>query len=145
MQRLRYLRRVAIGLTTLAVVAFTLGSTALPAAAAKKPVIPSQSQVDKANADAQAKATQIGQTEAQLAAANASLLKLNDQVETLVEAYDGANAKVDAAQQQLADSAERPGGCGKSASQRADSDERVRRRQLPRRERARQAQCADDL
>jgi cell wall-associated NlpC family hydrolase len=101
-QQLRYFRRAALVVTTLAVVAFTLGSTALPASAAKKPVIPSQSQVDKANADAQAKATQIGQTEAQLAAANASLLKLNDQVETLVEAYDGANAKVDAAQQQLA-------------------------------------------
>jgi cell wall-associated NlpC family hydrolase len=101
-QQLRYFRRAALVVTTLAVVAFTLGSTALPASAAKKPVIPSQSQVDKANADAQAKAVQIGQTEAQLAAANASLLKLNDQVETLVEAYDGANAKVDAAQQQLA-------------------------------------------
>jgi cell wall-associated NlpC family hydrolase len=101
-QQLRYFRRAALVVTTLAVVAFTLGSTALPASAAKKPVIPSQSQVDKANADAQAKAVQIGQTEAQLAAANASMLKLNDQVETLVEAYDGANAKVDAAQQQLA-------------------------------------------
>jgi cell wall-associated NlpC family hydrolase len=101
-QRLRYFRRAGFVLATLAVVAFTLGSTALPASAAKKPVIPSQTQVDKANADAQAKAVQIGQTEAQLAAANASLLKLNDQVETLVEAYDGANAKVDAAQQQVA-------------------------------------------
>ena len=101
MQRLRYFRHAALAVTTLAVVAFTIGSTALPASAAKKPVIPSQSQIDKANAAAQAKAVQIGQTEAELAAANASLLKLNDQVESLVEAYDGANAKVDAAQQQL--------------------------------------------
>jgi cell wall-associated NlpC family hydrolase len=100
-QRLRYFRHAALAVTTLAVVAFTIGSTALPASAAKKPVIPSQSQIDKANAAAQAKAVQIGQTEAELAAANASLLKLNDQVESLVEAYDGANAKVDAAQQQL--------------------------------------------
>jgi cell wall-associated NlpC family hydrolase len=100
-QRLRYFRHAALAVTTLAVVAFTIGSTALPAAAAKKPVIPSQSQIDNANAAAQAKAVQIGQTEAELAAANASLLKLNDQVESLVEAYDGATAKVDAAQQQL--------------------------------------------
>jgi cell wall-associated NlpC family hydrolase len=88
--------------TTIAIVVGAIGSTALPAAAAKKPVIPSQSQVDKANAAAQAKAAQIGQTEAQLAAANASLDKLNNQVEAVVEAYDGAMAKVDAAQQRLA-------------------------------------------
>ena len=89
-------------LTTLAIVVGAIGSTALPAAAAKKPVIPSQSQVDKANAATQAKAQQIGQAEAQLAAANASLDKLNNQVEAVVEAYDGAMAKVDAAQQHLA-------------------------------------------
>jgi len=98
----RYLRRAALVTTTLAIVAGAIGSTASPAAAAKKPVIPSQSQVDKANAAAQAKASQIGQTEAQLAAANASLDKLNNQVEAVVEAYDGAMAKVDAAQLQLA-------------------------------------------
>jgi cell wall-associated NlpC family hydrolase len=96
------LRRAALAATTLAIVAGAIGSTALPAAAAKKPVIPSQSQVDTANAAAQAKASQIGQTEAQLAAANASLDTLNNQVEAVVEAYDGAMAKVDAAQQQLA-------------------------------------------
>ncbi|HEY5455662.1 MAG TPA: C40 family peptidase [Acidothermaceae bacterium] len=89
-------------MTTLAIVVGAIGSTALPAAAAKKPVIPSQSQVDKANAATQAKAQQIGQAEAQLAAANASLDKLNNQVEAVVEAYDGAMAKVDAAQQHLA-------------------------------------------
>jgi cell wall-associated NlpC family hydrolase len=100
-QRLRYFRHAAMAVTTVAVVAFTIGSTALPASAAKKPVIPSQSQIDNANAAAQAKAVQIGQTEAELAAANASLLNMNAQVESLVEAYDGANAKVDAAQQQL--------------------------------------------
>ncbi len=98
----RGLRRAALAITTLAIVAGAIGSTALPAAAAKKPVIPSQSQVDKANAAAQSKAQQIGQTEAQLAAANASLDKLNNQVEAVVEAYDGAMAKVVAAQQQLA-------------------------------------------
>ena len=107
----RTARRAALGFTTLAIVVGAIGGTALPAAAAKKPVvpsqsqklvIPSQSQIDKANAAAQAKAQQIGQTEAQLAAANASLNKLNDQVEAVVEAYDGAMAKVDAAQQQLA-------------------------------------------
>jgi cell wall-associated NlpC family hydrolase len=98
----RYVRRVALATTTFAIVVGAIGSTALPAAAAKKPVIPSQSQIDKANAAAQAKAAQIGQTEAQLAAANASLTKLNNQVEAVVEAYDGAMAKVDAAQQQLA-------------------------------------------
>lgn len=97
-----HLRRAAFAITTLAIVAGAIGSTALPAAAAKKPVIPSQSQVDSANAAAQAKAQQIGQTEAQLAAANASLDKLNNQVEAVVEAYDGAMAKVDAAQQKLA-------------------------------------------
>jgi len=98
----RYLRRVALATTTLAIVAGAIGSTAMPAAAAKKPVIPSQSQVDQANAAAQAKAQQIGQTEAQLAAANASLNTLNNQVEAVVEAYDGATAKVDAARQRLA-------------------------------------------
>jgi cell wall-associated NlpC family hydrolase len=77
----------------------TLGTTAVPASASKKPVIPSQSQVDQANANAHAKAVQIGQTEAQLAAANASLQTLNDQVESLVEAYNGAMAHVQAAQQ----------------------------------------------
>ena len=66
-------RRAALVDRTLAIVVGAIGSTALPAAAAKKPVIPSQSQVDKANAATQAKAQQIGQTEAQLAAANASL------------------------------------------------------------------------
>lgn len=100
--QLRRARRAGLALTTLAIVAGVIGSTALPAAAAKKPVIPSQSQIDTANAAAQAKAQQIGQTEAQLAAANASLDKLNNQVEAVVEAYDGAMAKVDAAQQQLA-------------------------------------------
>jgi cell wall-associated NlpC family hydrolase len=91
-----------LAVTALAIVVGAIGSTALPASAAKKPVIPSQSQVDGANAAAQAKAQQIGQTEAQLAAANASLDKLNNQVEAVVEAYDGAMAKVDAAQQHLA-------------------------------------------
>jgi cell wall-associated NlpC family hydrolase len=98
----RYVRRAALATTTLAIVVGSIGSTAMPAAAAKKPVIPSQSQVDKANAAAQSKAAQIGQTEAQLAAANASLDKLNNQVEAVVEAYDGAMAKVAAAQQQVA-------------------------------------------
>jgi len=98
----RTARRAGLVLTTLAIVVGAIGSTALPAAAAKKPVIPSQSQVDKANAATQAKAQQIGQAEAQLAAANASLDKLNNQVEAVVEAYDGAMAKVDAAQQHLA-------------------------------------------
>jgi cell wall-associated NlpC family hydrolase len=98
----RSARRAGLAVTTLAIVVGAIGSTALPASAAKKPVIPSQSQVDGANAAAQAKAQQIGQTEAQLAAANASLDKLNNQVEAVVEAYDGAMAKVDAAQQNLA-------------------------------------------
>ena len=107
----RIARRAGLALTTLAIVVGAIGSTALPAAAAKKPVtpsqsqkpvIPSQSQIDTANAVAQAKAQQIGQTEAQLAAANTSLDKLNNLVEAVVEAYDGAMAKVTAAQQQLA-------------------------------------------
>jgi cell wall-associated NlpC family hydrolase len=95
------LRRAALASAVLAIVAATLGSTAAPAAAAKKPVIPSQTQVDKAKADAQAKAAQIAATQAQLAAANASLDQLNAQVESVVEAYDGAMAKVAAAQQQV--------------------------------------------
>jgi cell wall-associated NlpC family hydrolase len=92
-------RRSAIAAAALSIIVATLGATAPPASAAKKPEIPSQSQVDRANADAQAKAVQIGQTVASLAAANASLAKLNDQVEALVEAYNGAMANVDAAQQ----------------------------------------------
>ena len=110
-------RRAVICCTVLAVVFGALSMGATPAIAAKqptppaatkqptppttskKPVIPSQSQIDKANVDAQAKATQIGQTQAQLAAANVSLQSLNDHVEMLVEAYDHATADVDAAQQ----------------------------------------------
>jgi cell wall-associated NlpC family hydrolase len=92
-------RRSMIAAAAMSIVVAALGVTALPASAAKKPVIPSQSQVDRANADAQAKAVQIGQTVANLAAANASLVKLNDQVEALVEAYNGAMANVEAAQQ----------------------------------------------
>ena len=95
----RYLRKgTAVG-TAAAV--FSLGAGVLgvaPAWAAKKPVIPSQSQVDQANAATQAKAVQIGQTEAELAAANAMLDKLNGQVELAVEKYDGAAAKLQAAQ-----------------------------------------------
>jgi cell wall-associated NlpC family hydrolase len=93
-------RRSMIAAAAMSIAVAALGATALPASAAKKPpVIPSQSQVDRANADAQAKAVQIGQTVANLAAANASLVKLNDQVEALVEAYNGAMANVEAAQQ----------------------------------------------
>jgi len=95
------LRRAALATTALAIVAATLGGTAGPAAAAKKPVIPTQSQVDQAKADAQAKAAQIAAAEAQLAAANASLDQLNAHVESVVEAYDGAMARVAAAQQQV--------------------------------------------
>lgn len=110
-------RRAVICCTVLAVVfgALSMGATQAiaakqptppaatkqptPPTTSKKPVIPSQSQIDKANVDAQAKATQIGQTQAQLAAANVSLQSLNDHVEMLVEAYDHATADVDAAQQ----------------------------------------------
>ncbi len=115
-------RRAVICCTALAVVFGALSMGATPAVAAKsptpsptakpatpsstakqptskKPVIPSQGQIDKANADAQAKALQIAQAQAQLTAANASLQTLNDHVEMLVEAYDHANADVDAAQQ----------------------------------------------
>src|SRR5450755_2168711 len=95
------LRRAALATPALAIVAATLGSTAGPAAAAKKPVIPTQSQVDQAKADAQAKAAQIAATQSQLAAANASLDQLNAHVESVVEAYDGAMARVAAAQQQV--------------------------------------------
>jgi cell wall-associated NlpC family hydrolase len=95
----RFGRRAGLAGATAALVLTTLGTTAVPAAASKKPVIPSQSQVDQANANAHVKAVQIGQTEAQLAAANASLHSLNDQVESLVEAYNGAMAHVQAAQQ----------------------------------------------
>jgi cell wall-associated NlpC family hydrolase len=66
--------------------------------AAKKPVIPSQSQIDQATANAHAKSAQIGETEAQLAAANAQLTKLNDNVEMRVEKYNGAMAKLASAQ-----------------------------------------------
>jgi cell wall-associated NlpC family hydrolase len=95
----RFGRRAGLAGVTAALVMTTLGTTAVPASASKKPVIPSQSQVDQANASAHAKAVQIGQTEAQLAAANASLHTLNDRVESLVEAYNGAMAHVQAAQQ----------------------------------------------
>ena len=86
-------------MTVTAMVAGAIAFGAAPALAAKKPVVPSQAQVDQANAAAHAKAVQTGQTEAQLAAANASLQKLNSQVELLIERYNGAVAKMELAQQ----------------------------------------------
>ncbi|WP_041834857.1 NlpC/P60 family protein [Acidothermus cellulolyticus] len=79
------------------VVAFTVGATC-PALADKPPIIPSQSEVDAARAAAQAKAAAVAQTEQALADANAQLQKLNDQVETLVEAYNGAMVRLQDAQ-----------------------------------------------
>jgi len=92
-------RRIMAATGVLALSCAAITATAVPAWAAKKPVIPSQSQVDQANATAHAKAVQIGETEAQLAAANAQLDKLNAAAEATVEAYDGAQAKLAAAQQ----------------------------------------------
>ena len=92
-------RRIAATVSVLAFSAVTVVGSGATAWAAKKPIIPSQSQVDQANANAQAKAVQIGETEAQLATANAQLTKLNDHVETVVEAYNGAMAKLASAQQ----------------------------------------------
>jgi cell wall-associated NlpC family hydrolase len=91
-------RAVAIG--TLAAVFAGVGSGILagPAWATKTPVIPSQSQVDQANAATASKGVQIGQTEAELAIANASLTTLNNAAETAVEAYDGAMVGLQSAQ-----------------------------------------------
>ncbi|MGH8890994.1 MAG: C40 family peptidase [Acidothermaceae bacterium] len=92
-------RRLIAATGALALSCAAITATAMPAWGAKKPVIPSQSQVDQASATAHAKAVQIGETEAQLAAANAQLDKLNANAEATVEAYDGAQAKLAAAQQ----------------------------------------------
>jgi peptidoglycan DL-endopeptidase RipA len=96
-------RRIVAAAAALAVSCVTVAGVGGSAWATKKPVIPSQSQVDQANANAHAKAVQIGEAEAQLAAANADLTKLNDHVEVVVEAYNGALAKLGAAQKVAAD------------------------------------------
>jgi septal ring factor EnvC (AmiA/AmiB activator) len=83
----------------LALSGITVVGGGAPAWATKKPVIPSQQDIDKAKADAGAKAEQIGQAKAQLAAANAELTRLNDSAEAAVEAYNGAMVKLDAARQ----------------------------------------------
>lgn len=92
-------RRIVAAIGALAISGAAITASAAPAWGAKKPIIPSQSQVDQANATAHAKAVQIGEAEAQLAAANAQLDKLNGAAESAVEAYDGAQAKLAVAQQ----------------------------------------------
>ena len=94
-------RRLLASAVVLAFSGITVIGAGAPAWA-KKPVIPSQQEIDKAKADASAKADQIGQTKAQLAAANAELTKLNDTAELAVEAYNGAMVKLDAAKQAAA-------------------------------------------
>jgi cell wall-associated NlpC family hydrolase len=97
---LRSRARHAVAVAAIAAVLAGVGSGALaaPAWATKSPVIPSQSQVDQANAATLAKGVQIGQTEAALAAASASLTKLNNAAESAVEAYDGAMVNLQTAQ-----------------------------------------------
>ncbi len=92
-------RRAAVAAVAGGLVLAVVATGATPAFAAKKPVIPSQSQVDQANAAAHSKAAQIGETEAQLAAANAQLTTLNNNAEISVENYNGAMAKLADAQQ----------------------------------------------
>jgi cell wall-associated NlpC family hydrolase len=91
-------RRAALAVLAVGFAWVTVAGGAAPAFAAKKPVIPSQSEVDQANAAAHSKAAQIGETEAQLAAANAELATLNNNAEILVEKYNGAMAKLADAQ-----------------------------------------------
>jgi cell wall-associated NlpC family hydrolase len=95
----RPLRRIVAGVAAATFLAASLVVGTGTADAAKKPVIPSQSEVDAAKAAAQAKAEQIGATQAELAAADAQLQKLNDTAEVKVEAYNGAVAKLQVAQQ----------------------------------------------
>ena len=92
-------RRLLAGAVVLAFSGITVVGAGAPAWATKKPVIPSQQEIDRAKADASSKAQQIGQTEAQLAAASAELTKLNASAELTVEAYNGAMVKLDAATQ----------------------------------------------
>ena len=91
-------RRAALTVVAVGFAWVTVAGGATPAFAAKKPVIPSQSEVNQANAAAHSKAAQIGETEAQLAAANAELATLNNNVEILVEKYNGAMSKLADAQ-----------------------------------------------
>jgi cell wall-associated NlpC family hydrolase len=91
-KRLQTGRRAALVVVAVGFAWVTVAGGATPAFAAKKPVIPSQSEIDRANAAAHSKAAQIGETEAQLAAANAELSKLNNNAEILVEKYNGAMA-----------------------------------------------------
>lgn len=97
-KKLRSGRRAAVAAVAGGLACLVVATGATPALAAKKPVIPSQSQVDQANAAAHSKAAQIGETEAQLAAANAQLATLNNNAEILVEKYNGAMTKLADAQ-----------------------------------------------
>jgi cell wall-associated NlpC family hydrolase len=98
-KKLRSGRRSAVAAVAGGLACLVVATGATPALAAKKPVIPSQSQVDQANAAAHSKAVQIGDTEAQLAAANTQLATLNNNAEILVEQYNGAMTKLANAQQ----------------------------------------------
>lgn len=98
-KRLRSGRRATLAVVASGVACLIVASGTTPAFAAKKPVIPSQSEIDQANAAAHSKAVQIGEVEAQLAAANAELTKLNNNAEILVEKYNGAMTKLAGAQQ----------------------------------------------
>lgn len=90
-------RRVGALATAVVFSGITVVGTTGSAWAAKKP-IPTQAQVDQANANSKAKAEQIGETEAELATANAKLDTLNANAETRVEAYNAAQVKLASAQ-----------------------------------------------
>jgi cell wall-associated NlpC family hydrolase len=97
-EKLQTGRRAALILVAAGFAWVTVAGGATPAFAAKKPVIPSQAEIDQANAAAHSKSAQIGETEAQLAAANAELSKLNNNAEISVEKYNGAMTRLADAQ-----------------------------------------------
>jgi cell wall-associated NlpC family hydrolase len=77
-----------------------LFAPATDALAAPRPKPPSQQDVDKAQADARDKASQVKAIQAKLDAANAQLDKLNTAAETAAEDYNGAMLLVEQAQQE---------------------------------------------
>ncbi len=77
-----------------------LAPAAGAALAADQPVYPSQSQVDASRSRAAATADQVGQIEAQLAAATARADRLATEAAQAVEAYNGARVRLAAAEDQ---------------------------------------------
>ena len=90
-------RRPRTALLAAAAVLVAVSPFGPAALAADHPVFPSRSAVDASKAQAASTADQVGQIEAQLAAASTRADRLATEVAQAVEAYNGARVRLDAA------------------------------------------------